>query len=224
MTPDATSPTFRRVCEGAPRRRRYLSCRRTSSGRTRRGRTVAIAILLASSLRAAAAGDAVTVEAARRGDAVAVAARATLHAPLPLIWQTLTDYDHLAEFIPGMKQSRVIGRRGSAAIVEQSGEAGFLVFKYPIDVIVESDEHAPTTIAIRVLAGNLKRLEGGYRLEKSPGDEDEFVLSWEGVIEPDISLPMFISVPLLRANVAEQFVGMVKEIEHREKLRRAGPG
>ena len=30
-------------------------------------------------------------------------ARATLRAPLDVIWQTLTDYDHLAEFIPALR-------------------------------------------------------------------------------------------------------------------------
>jgi uncharacterized membrane protein len=51
------------------------------------------------------------VEAQLQGKALAISARATIHAPLPLIWRTLTDYDHLAEFIPGMKSSRVLERR-----------------------------------------------------------------------------------------------------------------
>jgi Polyketide cyclase / dehydrase and lipid transport len=176
--------------------------------------------VLALRVTAADAADDFTVEARRHGSAVEVSARATLHAPFPLIWQTLTDYDHLAQFIPGMRSSRVVDRRGTAAIVAQAGEAGFLAFRYPINVLVESDEHAPTTIAIRVLAGNLRQLDGGYRLERSPHAEDQYVLSWSGIIEPDIDLPMFISVPLLRANLAEQFLGMVKEIERREALRR----
>src|SRR5258705_4623675 len=73
----------------------------------------------------------VTVEASRHGTAVAIKARATIKAPYALIWQTLTDYDHLAEFIPGMATSRVIERRGNTAMVEQTGEAAFLFFTYP---------------------------------------------------------------------------------------------
>ena len=54
------------------------------------------------------------VEARLQGNALAITAHATLRAPLPIIWDTLTDYDHLAAFIPGMKTSRVLS--GMAAL------------------------------------------------------------------------------------------------------------
>src|SRR5687767_1739248 len=59
-----------------------------------------------------------SVEAKRSGDAVQVSVRTTVKAPLNLIWSTLTDYDHLAQFIPGMKRSRVIERQGKVAVIE----------------------------------------------------------------------------------------------------------
>jgi ribosome-associated toxin RatA of RatAB toxin-antitoxin module len=161
----------------------------------------------------------VSVEASSHGAAVEVIARATIRAPYALIWQTLTDYDHLAEFIPGMVKSHVIGRRGSAAIVEQSGKAAILFFSYPIEVVVESFEQPPTLIGIRVIKGNLKQLDGGYRLEKIAGQRDAFVLHWSGYIEPSLPVPLFITVPLMRSNISDQFRGMVAEIERRETLR-----
>jgi ribosome-associated toxin RatA of RatAB toxin-antitoxin module len=161
----------------------------------------------------------VSVEASRQGTAVAVEARATIKAPYALIWQTLTDYDHFSEFIPGMMTSHVIERRGSAAIVEQTGEARFLFFTYPIEVVVESREEPPAFIGMRVLKGNPKQLDGGYRIEKTGYKDDEFVLRWSGIIERPISLPFFITMPLMRANISDQFRGMVKEIERRQALR-----
>jgi len=161
----------------------------------------------------------VSVEASRQGTAVAISARATIKAPYALIWQTLTDYDHLSEFIPGMVKSHVIERRGDAAIVEETGKAGFLFFTYSIEVVVESLEEPPAFIGIHVLKGNLKQLDGGYRIEKTGYKDDEFVLRWSGIIEPSISLPLFITVPLMRANISDQFRGMVKEIERRETSR-----
>jgi ribosome-associated toxin RatA of RatAB toxin-antitoxin module len=157
----------------------------------------------------------VAVDAEVQGNALAINAHATIRAPLPLIWHTLTDYDHLAEFIPGMKKSRVVERRGSTAIVEQIGEASVLVFRYPIAVVVQSDEHYPATIGVRVLYGNLKQLAGAYRIEDVFGTRDEFVLRWRGVIEPDIPLPVFIIAPGLRDSVTDQFLGMIREIERR---------
>ncbi len=156
-----------------------------------------------------------TVEAKRSGSAVAVEARATIRAPADLIWRTLTDYDHLSEFIPGMRDSKLIDRRGPAAIVEQHGEAEFLVFSYGIDVVVESAEYPPDRIEIHVVSGNLRRLEGAYRL--SPGDEEgTWVLRWSGLVEPTLPVPSFLAVGLMRRNVEAQFSGMVAEIEKRQ--------
>ncbi len=172
--------------------------------------------LLASLVYANAnAGEDLTVEARRAGSAVAVKARATLRAPADLIWKTLTDYDHLAEFIPGMRESKMIDRRGPAAIVEQHGEAKFLVFSYAIDVVVASAEYPPDRIEIHVLSGNLRQLDGAYRLRA--GDEHgTWVLSWSGLIEPTLPVPSFLAVGLMRRNVEAQFSGMVAEIERRQ--------
>jgi ribosome-associated toxin RatA of RatAB toxin-antitoxin module len=166
----------------------------------------------------AIAAEDVRVEAARAGAAVAVSAQASVKAPLAIIWSTLTDYERLPEFVPGMKRSRIIGRRGPAAIVEQDGEAGFLIFKFPIHVVVESAEYPPNLITIHVVRGNLRQLEGQYRIERGASAE-EHVLHWSGTIEPDTMLPAFITVPLMRANIEDQFAGMVREIKRRNEAR-----
>lgn len=158
----------------------------------------------------------VAVDARWRGNALAVSARATLRASISVIWRTLTDYDHLADFIPGMKKSRTLTRQGTTATVEQIGEAQCLIFRYPIAVIVESDEHYPVMIGLRMLTGNLRQLAGAYRIETVHGSRDEFVLQWRGIVEPDIPLPFFITAPGLRDDVEHQFLGMVREIEHRQ--------
>jgi ribosome-associated toxin RatA of RatAB toxin-antitoxin module len=179
--------------------------------------TIISAVVLVLALEARGAQD-VSVDAQLQGNAMAISAHATIRAPLSVIWHTLTDYDHLAEFIPGMRMSRVLQRRGGTVVVEQVGDARFFIFHYPIDVVVQSDEHYPATIAVHVLSGNLRQLAGGYRIETVAGMRDQFVLRWQGIIEPDIPLPLFITAPGLRDTVTDQFVGMVKEIERRGTL------
>ena len=192
-----------------------------ASGRLRSAGRAAAALALAALFAANADGaQDIGVDAQRQGDALAVSAHATIRAPLSVIWRTLTDYDHLADFIPGMKESHVLSRHGGAAIVEQIGEASFLLFRYPISVIVESDEHYPTTIGVRVLSGNLRRLAGGYRIDSVAGASDEYRVQWRGIIEPDIGLPLFVTAYGLREAVADQFLGMINEIERRRAQRK----
>lgn len=162
------------------------------------------------------------VDAVRNGDAVQVDARATISAPLALIHDTLTDYDHLADFIPGMKKSHLLERHDKTSVVEQSGVARLWFLHFPIDVTVETIDQSPSVISIHLLKGNLKQLSGSYDIEKVDGD-DNYTLHWSGTIQPGIDVPSAIAVPLLRKNISEQFRGMVDEIERRAALRAHNP-
>ena len=93
------------------------------------------------------------MQAVRRDAAVEINARATIEASYDVPWGTLTDYDRLAELIPGMRVSRV-ERRGNEAIVEQLGEVKFLFFRFPIEVTLGSASRPPHVIGVRVLRGN----------------------------------------------------------------------
>ena len=78
---------------------------------------------------------------------------------------------------------------------------------------VASTERPYHGIDVHLLQGNLRRLDGGYRIEPQPDGSTE--LTWSGLIEPDTPLPGFIRTALLRRNISEQFAGMVREIERR---------
>ena len=177
--------------------------------------------VLFSSAGAARADDDVSVEATRRDEALHVICRAMRDAPLDLVWQTLTDYGRLAEFIPGMRRSRVIERRGAVAVVEQSGEAGFLFLSFPIDVTLASTERPPYALEVSLLKGNLKRLDGAYRIE--PRDGGRILLTWTGTVEA-LYMPPLLGELVMRSNITDQFRGMVREIARRDALRREREG
>jgi len=164
------------------------------------------------------AADDISVDATRRDDALEVVCRVSLDAPLELVWQTLTDYGRLAEFIPGMRRSRVVERRGAVTVVEQSGDAGFLFFTFPIEVTVASTERPPYALDVTLVKGNLKRLDGGYRIAPQPGGR--ILLTWSGVVEAP-AMPPLLGELVMRGNIEDQFRGMVSEIERRDALRRA---
>ncbi|HYZ41455.1 MAG TPA: hypothetical protein VE687_12640 [Stellaceae bacterium] len=44
------------------------------------------------------------------------------------------------------------------------------------------------------------------------------MLRWQGIIEPDVPLPLFITAPGMRETIADQFLGMINEIERRGAL------
>jgi ribosome-associated toxin RatA of RatAB toxin-antitoxin module len=182
--------------------------------------SVAVALLAAAYTAPGSAADDVSIQAERRGDSVEIHARALIAAPPALVWEVLTDYERLPSFIPGLAKSVVRQRQGNRLVIEQTGEARFLVFSFPIDVRYEVIESPPDWISSRAVAGNLRRMNGRYDLQPSPAragvqPAGGLMLRYEGEIEPNFALPPLIGLVALRSMVEQQFTAMVAEIERR---------
>jgi hypothetical protein len=76
----------------------------------------------------------------------------------------------LTEFIPDLRMSRVVARRGATVIVEQSGNATLWLFKIPLDVTFEINEIPPNGLQSRAVAGSL-RVRLDYVGRVAPGFE-----------------------------------------------------
>ena len=148
----------------------------------------------------------------RTGTVFSARARATLDAPAAVAWKVLTDYDGLPRFIPGLTESRVLARDANRVLVEQKGEARFLIFSYPIEVRFEVRESPFEWITSRGIAGNLRRMSGRYDLQAAGS---RLQLRYTGEFEPDFDLPPLIGALAVRTMVEEQFTAMVDEIERR---------
>jgi ribosome-associated toxin RatA of RatAB toxin-antitoxin module len=171
-----------------------------------------LAALFTLQAAVASGADDLWVDVDRNGASFDVRAVATVSAPISTVWQVLTDYDNLARFIPGLSRSAVQARSANRVVVEQKGEARFLVFSYPIEVRLEVIESPTDSITSRAIEGNLKRLRGRYELRSAGGG---IQLRYSGELEPDFALPPIIGTLAVRTMVEEQFGAMVAEIERR---------
>lgn len=90
---------------------------------------------LASSLAAVAAGGAVAqVEVRRDAEVYSVHASAQLAAGQRIVWDTLTDYERLREFVPGVRRARVLERQGNRLLLEQAGVFTVVFFELPVQL------------------------------------------------------------------------------------------
>jgi ribosome-associated toxin RatA of RatAB toxin-antitoxin module len=183
--------------------------------------SMAVALLAAAYAAPGSAADDVSIEADRRGDSIEIRARALVAAPSALVWQVLTDYERLPGFIPGLARSVIRERQGNRLVLEQAGEARFLVFSFPIEVRYEVIESPPSAISSRAIGGNLRRMNGRYELQPAPaspgteGGRGAVLLRYEGEMEPAFELPPVIGLVAVRSMVEQQFTAMVAEIERR---------
>jgi carbon monoxide dehydrogenase subunit G len=153
------------------------------------------------------------VHASRDGDTFDVSALATIEAAIPVAWEVLTDYDRLSSFIPGMHSSRLLSREGNQVVVEQRGEAGLLFFRFPIEVRLSIEEHAPEAMLSQATAGNFRELKGAYRLE---AEGARTRLSYHGRFTPDFDIPPLVGTMLVRHTLEQRFRALVQEMLRRQ--------
>jgi carbon monoxide dehydrogenase subunit G len=178
---------------------------------------VILALAAAWSALCPAVAQDVSIRTARDGDFITVSASALMKVDAGIAWSVLSDYDHLAKFIPDLKSSRVVSRQGNVVRVEQKGDVGFFFYKEPVNMLLEVHEEPPRRITARGIEGNVKGLETRYDLESSAAGVR---LDYAGRFEPDFAIPPLIGMPIMNRLIERRFRAMVNEIQRRDALAR----
>ena len=159
----------------------------------------------------------VSIRTVRDGEFVTVSASAVMKVDPHVAWAVLSDYDHLAKFIPDMKSSRVVSRDGNRLRVAQQGDVGFFFYKEQVNVLLEVHEEPPVRITARSIEGNVRQLETRYELHASGAGTR---LDYAGRFVPDFAIPPLIGMPLVNRLIERRFRAMVTEIQRRDALAR----
>ena len=152
------------------------------------------------------------VNVERRHGVFQVSAEAPAAVDARIAWQVLTDYDRLAEFVPDLRVSRIISVPGQPLLLEQKGEAGFLLFSISIEVVLQLDETRPERLGFRAVSGNMKQMRGEWRISRA---DQGIRLSYAAQIEPDFWVPPLIGAALMRRDIGKQIAGVVREMLRR---------
>jgi len=155
-----------------------------------------------------------SIETSGKGGAITVTASADMRVRLATAWSVISDYDHLADFVPDMRSWRVLQRNGDQLLVQQTGAFGFLFFEQPIDVELAVTESPSQRIVAHAVAGNLKEMDGRYTLSVLPTGEVR--LSYAGRLVPEFAVPPVVGKLVVRNVLARQFSAVVKEIVRRD--------
>jgi ribosome-associated toxin RatA of RatAB toxin-antitoxin module len=170
-------------------------------------------LLMAAMLTAIGAATAadVDIDVRRTEGVLVIGATANLNADPATAWRVLTDYGRYSEFVPGMRESRVIERRGTHATVEQSAEAPVWFTRTPIDITYQIDEFPPSRIESSAKADAVRALDSRYELSPAPGGVR---LEYEGHIMPRSAWLGRIEQYALRRAIVAEFQALADRIEH----------
>lgn len=208
-----------------PGRSTLSAVNRPAAGRSlAAGLRVAACALLAAT--AASAQDA-RIDVRRDGPTFYVLASADIAADPRVVWDTLTDYERLAEFLPDVERSRVLARDGPRLTVEHRGAFRMLLFERPVRLRLAVEHEPYARIVARSAPGlvggesqTLRAFYGRYVLTVVGGGSTRVRLDYDAQFElaeplPPVIGPMF-GTALVRGTMREHFEAMLREIRRRQ--------
>src|SRR5439155_981637 len=193
-------------------KRAALICGKSRAARSRikRATLVAVTVFLTAFAVALAAAE-ITVE--QHGNEILVHAQSDVDADRATIWSTLSDYDHLARFIPGMSSSRTVSRNGAEAVVEQKGSAGLGPFRRSFTVLLAVTEDLNQSISASGIGGDFRGFQSRYEIVPIGSRRARIV--YQATLVPGMFVPPIVGLFAMRSVIGSQFDALLEEIRRR---------
>jgi carbon monoxide dehydrogenase subunit G len=157
----------------------------------------------------------IDVSVRREGERVIVDVSARVAADSEQAWSTLTDFDHMAEFLSDIKSSTVIAREGARLKVRQTGESrrGFLHFSF--EAIRDVELLPEREIRSRFLSGSgFKSFEFVTRI--IPVGKGVTAILQHGEYAPTAWVPPVIGASLIEDETRKQYGELIAEMLRRQ--------
>jgi len=143
-----------------------------------------------------------------------IAAQAIIPFELEQLWQILTDYDHLADFIPSLESSRRIDHPDDGTRIEQIGSQRLLKFNFCARVILDMFETFPYRIDFKMVEGDFKEFYGAWTLHPTnEGDTPNTLLAYTLDVLPARIMPVSLIEKKLSHNLKVNFMSIHQQAE-----------
>ena len=117
-----------------------------------------------------------------------------IYAPLPIVWQLLSDYGRLADHIPNLMMSELRNHPRNGIRVEQCGAQSILGFEFRARLVMDMTEVNPNSAECRainfdlVTSKDFKEFGGVWRMERV--DDNKTALFYRVAIVPKGLVPV----------------------------------
>jgi len=152
------------------------------------------------------------VEVTKTAGVYRVSANFLVPESADVAFRVLTDYEHIAEFMPDIKRSRLVERTGSRAVVEQEAVARLLMFTKRVQLLLEIDE-TPELIRFRDRCGkSFEVYEGTWAMAPSP---DGTMVRYDVTMKPAFDVPEVFLTRLLKRDATSRIGRLRAEMDRR---------
>lgn len=140
---------------------------------------------------------------------------AEIKTPLPmsLLWDVLTDYENLSNFIPNLSSSELIQRVGHTVRLQQVGSQQLLGLRFSAQVQLELMEYCQDgLLRFAMVKGDFRRFEGSWQLRERP---DGSSLLYELTVQGCLGMPIGLIEERLRGDLSSNLHAVVAEAKKR---------
>lgn len=143
-----------------------------------------------------------------------LSARVSIPHPVEQVWQILTDYDQLADFIPSLSVSRQIEHPQGGIRIEQVGTQALLKLKFCARVVLDMVEHFPNQLDFQMVEGDFKTFRGSWILQPAAHGGTDLCYTVSvlpprampiGLIERKLKSSLLVNLTAIRQRADELF-------------------
>jgi len=160
----------------------------------------------------------IVVKVRKEGPGVAIDVDCPVDAPLQIVWEVMTDYPQMPNFISNIQYSAVEETTGNVLRVRQKGKAsrGPLTLSY--DMTREVELVPQREIRSRLISGDLKSSDFVTRIEQ--GADGVIHIVNNGHYVPKVWVPPVLGPAMIEAETQKQFGEFRAEILRRSAMAR----
>jgi hypothetical protein len=166
----------------------------------------------AAGLPAAAADQDILVRVQKAGPEIIVEVDCPVDAPVPIVWNVLTDYDNMASFVSNLQFSGVERRADNVLTVRQSGKVARGPFTFTFDSVREVHLVPLAEIRSKLVSGDMKASAFITRIVDLDG---KVHISNSGRYTPNVWVPPVVGTALIEGETRKQYAEIRAEILRR---------
>ena len=159
--------------------------------------------------------DDIVVKVRKEGAGVAIDVVCPVDAPWHIVWEVLTDYPHMPQFISNIRESVVEEQNGNVLHVRQKGKASRGPVTLSYEMLREVELVPQTEIRSRLISGDLKSSDFVTKIVQL-GDRIHIVNN--GRYVPKVWVPPMVGPAMIEAETQKQFGEFRAEILRRSAL------
>jgi len=156
--------------------------------------------------------DEVAIDTEANGRQRRIAARLPIACPPELLWQVLTAYEQLPEFLPNLVASRRLEHPEGGIRLEQIGAQQLLKVNFRARVVLDLEEVYPERIQFQMVEGDFRQFHGYWALECAESTAAQTQLTYCVTVLPPRVMPARLIEQRLRQDLSANLLAIRQRV------------